>query len=45
VGAQSDQSTALIQLYLSLGGGWDSNVTPEAPARASSTTGGTADGN
>lgn len=45
VGAQSDQSTALIQLYLSLGGGWDSNVTPEAPARASSTMGGTADGN
>ncbi|NIJ19902.1 NodT family efflux transporter outer membrane factor (OMF) lipoprotein [Sphingomonas naasensis] len=45
VNAQSDQSTALIQLYLSLGGGWDSNVTPEAPARTSSTTGGTADGN
>lgn len=45
VGAQSDQSTALIQLYLSLGGGWDSNVTPEAPARTSTTTGGTADGN
>ena len=45
VGAQSDQSTALIQLYQSLGGGWDSDVTPTAPARASSTTGGTADGN
>jgi NodT family efflux transporter outer membrane factor (OMF) lipoprotein len=45
VNAQSDQSTALIQLYLSLGGGWDSDTTPTAPARASSTTGGTADGN
>ena len=44
-GAQSDQATALIQLYLALGGGWDSNVIPEAPARTSSTTGGTADGN
>ena len=44
VNAQSDQSTALIQLYLSLGGGWDSNVTPTAPARGSSTTGGTANG-
>jgi NodT family efflux transporter outer membrane factor (OMF) lipoprotein len=29
--AQADQSTALIQLYLALGGGWDSNVTPTAP--------------
>jgi NodT family efflux transporter outer membrane factor (OMF) lipoprotein len=46
VGAQSDQSTALIQLYLSLGGGWDSSVIPQAPAQgASITTGGTADGN
>ncbi|MDT8759035.1 efflux transporter outer membrane subunit [Sphingomonas psychrotolerans] len=44
VGAQSDQSTALIQLYQSLGGGWDSNITPTAPARALSTTGGTANG-
>jgi len=44
VSAQSDQSTALIQLYLALGGGWDSSITPTAPARAS-TTGGTADGN
>ena len=32
--AQSDQSTALIQLYLALGGGWDSNVTPTAPEQA-----------
>ncbi|WP_448663245.1 efflux transporter outer membrane subunit [Sphingomonas sp. CJ20] len=39
--AQSDQSTALIQLYLALGGGWDSSVTPQAP----STSGSTADGN
>jgi outer membrane protein TolC len=45
VGAQSDQSTALIQLYQALGGGWDSSVTPTAPDRAQSTTGGTADGN
>ncbi len=44
VSAQSDQSTALIQLYLSLGGGWDSSVTPTAPARAPSTTGGSANG-
>lgn len=29
--AQADQSTALIQLYLALGGGWDSNVAPTAP--------------
>lgn len=38
--ARSDQSTALIQLYLSLGGGWDSTTTPQAP-----TTGSTANGN
>ncbi|RYE03589.1 MAG: efflux transporter outer membrane subunit [Sphingomonadales bacterium] len=31
--AQSDQATALIQLYLALGGGWDSNVTPAAPSQ------------
>ncbi|WP_066801593.1 efflux transporter outer membrane subunit [Sphingomonas soli] len=31
--AQADQSTALIQLYLALGGGWDSNVTPIAPSQ------------
>lgn len=29
--AKSDQATALIQLYLALGGGWDSNTIPEAP--------------
>ena len=29
--AQADQATALIQLYLALGGGWDSNSIPEAP--------------
>jgi len=29
--AQADQATALIALYLALGGGWDSNSTPEAP--------------
>lgn len=29
--AQADQATALIQLYLALGGGWDSNTIPEAP--------------
>jgi NodT family efflux transporter outer membrane factor (OMF) lipoprotein len=44
VTAQSDQSTALIQLYLSLGGGWDSQVTPTAPTGTSSITGGTANG-
>lgn len=39
--AQSDQSTALIQLYLALGGGWDASAAPQAP----STAGSTADGN
>ncbi|HSI18203.1 MAG TPA: efflux transporter outer membrane subunit, partial [Sphingomonas sp.] len=29
--AQADQATALIALYLALGGGWNSNSTPEAP--------------
>lgn len=28
--SQADQATALIALYLALGGGWDSNITPEA---------------
>jgi multidrug efflux system outer membrane protein len=37
--ARSDEATALIQLYLSLGGGWDSSTTPVAP------TGSTANGN
>jgi outer membrane protein, multidrug efflux system len=40
VSAQSDQSTALIQLYQALGGGWDASVTPIAP-----TTGTPANGN
>ncbi|RYY26020.1 MAG: efflux transporter outer membrane subunit [Sphingomonadales bacterium] len=31
--AQADQSTAVIQLYLALGGGWDSNVTPTTPSQ------------
>jgi multidrug efflux system outer membrane protein len=39
-GAQGDQATALIQLYLSLGGGWDAGVAPQAPS-----TGSTANGN
>ena len=30
--AQSDQATALVQLYLALGGGWDSSRAPEAPS-------------
>ncbi|MCD2323097.1 efflux transporter outer membrane subunit [Sphingomonas sp. IC-56] len=38
--ARSDQSTALIQLYLALGGGWDGSTTPQAL-----TTGSTANGN
>ncbi|HVI99935.1 MAG TPA: efflux transporter outer membrane subunit [Sphingomonas sp.] len=29
--AKSDQATALIQLYLALGGGWDSTIAPTAP--------------
>lgn len=29
--SQADQATALIQLYLALGGGWDSTTIPEAP--------------
>ncbi|MEI9851134.1 MAG: efflux transporter outer membrane subunit [Sphingomonas sp.] len=29
--SQSDQATALIQLYLALGGGWESTSIPEAP--------------
>jgi NodT family efflux transporter outer membrane factor (OMF) lipoprotein len=28
--AQSDQATALVQLYLALGGGWDSSADPTA---------------
>ena len=31
--ARSDQATALIQLYVALGGGWDTTTIPQAPAR------------
>jgi len=31
VQARSDKATALIALYVALGGGWDSSVTPTAP--------------
>lgn len=37
--AQSDEATALVQLYLSLGGGWDSSTTPEAPSAGSTANG------
>jgi NodT family efflux transporter outer membrane factor (OMF) lipoprotein len=33
VQARSDKATALIALYVALGGGWDSTVTPLAPPR------------
>jgi NodT family efflux transporter outer membrane factor (OMF) lipoprotein len=33
VQARSDKATALIALYVALGGGWDSAVTPTAPPR------------
>jgi outer membrane protein, multidrug efflux system len=39
VQAQSDESTALIQLYLALGGGWDASVTPQAPTTGSTPNG------
>ncbi|QIG81506.1 efflux transporter outer membrane subunit [Stakelama tenebrarum] len=29
--ARADQASALIQLYLALGGGWDSSIVPQAP--------------
>lgn len=32
--ARADQAQALVQLYLALGGGWDSNSVPQAPAKA-----------
>ncbi|HWK35837.1 efflux transporter outer membrane subunit [Sphingomonas sp.] len=35
VQAQADQATALVQLYVALGGGWDSTTIPEAPPRGS----------
>lgn len=38
VQARSDQATALIALYDALGGGWDANVTPEAPAAGAQPT-------
>jgi NodT family efflux transporter outer membrane factor (OMF) lipoprotein len=38
VQARSDKATALIALYAALGGGWDSSVTPTAPASAASRT-------
>ena len=31
--ARADQAQALVQLYLALGGGWDSAVPPELPAQ------------
>lgn len=34
--AQSDKATALIGLYVALGGGWDATVTPTAPPRSAS---------
>lgn len=45
VQAQSDQATALIQLYLALGGGWDEATVPQALAQTPSNAGSTADGN
>lgn len=33
VQARSDKATALIALYVALGGGWDSSVAPTAPPR------------
>ena len=30
--AKADEATALVQLYLALGGGWDSTTVPVAPA-------------
>jgi outer membrane protein, multidrug efflux system len=35
VQAQADQSTALVQLFLALGGGWDSSTVPTAPSPTS----------
>jgi len=32
--AKADQAQALVQLYLALGGGWDSNSVPQAPPSA-----------
>lgn len=33
VQARSDKATALVALYVALGGGWDSTTVPTAPAR------------
>ena len=30
--ARADQAQAIVQLYLALGGGWDSSAVPQAPA-------------
>ncbi|HEX7852772.1 MAG TPA: efflux transporter outer membrane subunit [Sphingobium sp.] len=38
VQARSDKATALIALYVALGGGWDSTVTPIAPPRTPART-------
>ncbi len=43
VSARSDESTALIQLYQALGGGWDASTTPSVST--TSTTGSTTNGN
>jgi len=32
--ARADQAQALVQLYLALGGGWDSNSVPRVPLKA-----------
>ena len=32
--ARADAATALVQLYVALGGGWDATTTPEAPKDA-----------
>ena len=37
VQARSDKATALIALYVALGGGWDSSTAPTAPARTNAT--------
>ncbi|MET0137877.1 MAG: efflux transporter outer membrane subunit [Sphingobium sp.] len=33
VQARSDKATALVALYVAMGGGWDSTITPTAPPR------------
>ena len=37
VQARSDKATALIALYVALGGGWDSSAAPTAPPRTNAT--------